>query len=128
MESWEMMKKSFSAFDDTNLPILYKTRVRPHLQYGNVVWGPHYKEDIKAIENEYYEDRFLQMSNLSTRGHQHKIYKQHSSKLLRANVFSNRIVNDWNVLPAEIIDAKSITAFKNKLDKYWVDEEYKTPF
>ena len=45
-----MMKKSFSAFDDTNLPILYKTLVRPHLEYGNVVWGPHYKEDIKAIE------------------------------------------------------------------------------
>ena len=45
-----MMKKSCSAFDDTNLPILYKTRVRPHLEYGNVVWGPHYKEGIKAIE------------------------------------------------------------------------------
>ena len=45
-----MMKKPFSAFDDTNLPILYKTLVRPHLEYGNVVWGPHYKEDIKAIE------------------------------------------------------------------------------
>ena len=71
---------------------------------------------------------FFKMSNLSTRGHQHKIYKQHSSKLLRANVFSNRIVNDWNALPAEIIDAESVTAFKNKLDRYWVDEEYKTPF
>ena len=59
---------------------------------------------------------FFKMSNLSTRGHQHKIYKQHSSKLLRANVFSTRIVNDWNALPAEIIDAESATAFKNKLD------------
>ena len=45
-----MMKKSFSAFDDRNLPILYKTLIRPHLEYGNVVWGPHYMEDIKAIE------------------------------------------------------------------------------
>ena len=45
-----MMKKSFSAFDDTNLAILYKTLVRPRLEYGNVVWGSHYKEDIEAIE------------------------------------------------------------------------------
>ena len=24
--------------------------VRPHFEYGNVIWGPHFKEDIKAIE------------------------------------------------------------------------------
>ena len=24
--------------------------VRPHLEYGNVVWGPYYKADMKAIE------------------------------------------------------------------------------
>ena len=24
--------------------------VRPHLEYGNVIWGPHYIGDIKAIE------------------------------------------------------------------------------
>ena len=24
--------------------------VRPHLEYGNVIWGPHYKGDMKAIE------------------------------------------------------------------------------
>ena len=24
--------------------------VRPHLEYGNIVWGPHLKGDMKAIE------------------------------------------------------------------------------
>ena len=24
--------------------------VRPHLQYGNIIWGLHFKEDMKAVE------------------------------------------------------------------------------
>ena len=24
--------------------------VRPHLEYGNIIWGPHFKEDMKAVE------------------------------------------------------------------------------
>ena len=44
------IKKSFALLDETTLPMLYKTLVRPHLEYGNVIWGPFYKEDIKAIE------------------------------------------------------------------------------
>ena len=23
--------------------------VRPHLEYGNIIWGPHFKEDMKAV-------------------------------------------------------------------------------
>ena len=33
-----LIKRSFSSM------------VRPHLEYGNVIWGDHYKGDIKAIE------------------------------------------------------------------------------
>ena len=33
-----IIKKSFSHLDETTLP-LYKTLVRPHLEYANVVWG-----------------------------------------------------------------------------------------
>ena len=25
--------------------------VRPHLEYANIIWGPHYKLDQKAVEN-----------------------------------------------------------------------------
>ena len=30
---------------------LYKTLVQPILEYGNLVWGPNYKEDIYKVEN-----------------------------------------------------------------------------
>ncbi len=32
------------------VPLLYKSIVRPHLEYGNLIWGPHYKLDQQAVE------------------------------------------------------------------------------
>ena len=42
--------RSFTNLDKTTLPILYKTLVRPLIEYGNAVWGPHNKEDQKMVE------------------------------------------------------------------------------
>ena len=46
----DLIKKSFVNLDTKSLPLLYKSLVRPHLEYGNIIWGPHYKEDQKALE------------------------------------------------------------------------------
>ena len=32
------------------LPILYKSLVRPVLEYGNIIWGPFYNHDIIQVE------------------------------------------------------------------------------
>ena len=42
-----LIKHSCTALDDTTLPLLYTSMVRPHLEYGNIIWGPHFKEDMK---------------------------------------------------------------------------------
>ena len=44
-----LIKRSFINLDEELLPILYKSLVRPHLEYGNVIWGLLYK-DHKSIE------------------------------------------------------------------------------
>ena len=45
-----IIKKSFITLDTQTLPLLYKSMVRPHLEYGNVIWGPHYKGDQVMVE------------------------------------------------------------------------------
>ena len=45
-----LIKKSFALLDKKTLPLLYTSLVRPHLEYGNVVWGPFYKGDRVSIE------------------------------------------------------------------------------
>ena len=44
-----LIRKSFALLDSITLPLLYKSLVRP-LEYGDVVWGPYIKEDVKAVE------------------------------------------------------------------------------
>ena len=45
-----VIRRSFQLLDRTTLPMLFKTLVRPHLEYGNIVWGPFNRTDQKRIE------------------------------------------------------------------------------
>jgi len=33
--------------------------------------------------------------------------------------FSSRVINSWNGLPQDVIEATSVNMFKNRLDKLW---------
>ena len=46
-----LIKKTFTTKSEATIPLLYMTLVRPHLEYANTIWGPHYKEDQKMVEN-----------------------------------------------------------------------------
>ena len=46
----KMIKKAYTSRDESMIGLLYKAMVRPHLEYGNTIWGPFYKEDIIRIE------------------------------------------------------------------------------
>ena len=41
-------------------------------------------------------EHLFSMGNVTTRGHKYKLFKQHATKFVRTNAFSNRIVTDWN--------------------------------
>jgi len=58
------------------------------------------------------------------RGHSLKLYKPRCHTTLRQNFFSIRVINEWNKLPQFVIEAPSVNAFKNRLDKHRSDMGY----
>ena len=59
------------------------------------------------------------MTKMRTRGNPKRVYKPLSTKFLRMKSFSQRTINDWNNLPADVVDAPSLNGFKNRLDEHW---------
>ena len=83
---------------------------------------------IKGLDR-LESDKFFQFAHYgSTRGHSKKLYKKMSLKEARKNVFSQRIIDDWNSLNEEIVSAKNLSDFKSKLDLHWRDRWYKVSY
>ena len=58
------------------------------------------------------------------RGHNKRVFKHHATKRSRTESFSQRVVNNWNTLPAYVVNASSLNMFKNKLDEHWKYQRY----
>jgi hypothetical protein len=99
------------------LPTLYFRRLR-----GDMV------ETYKIMTSKYDIDpkEFFEAETTSrTRGHSLKLKKTAAATSRRQNSYSYRVVNCWNALPAEVVNAASTNSFKNRLDKHWADHPAK---
>jgi len=167
-----MVRRNFRRLDPEDFLIIYKTYVRPHLEYCVQSWSPHLIKDIQCLERVQssatrmvpvlrklsYEERLqrlgltslekrrsrgdlietfkiirgfekvnsLQFFKTSDTGHN---CRGHSLKLevtscrtdIRKFCFSRRVVQSWNRLPQHVVDAPSVNAFKNRLDRHGHD-------
>ena len=59
---------------------------------------------------------FFTLKNSTTRGHNLKLFKNHSRTNLRKHSFSNRVVDTWNSLSSFTVNAKDVDSFKKFLD------------
>ena len=155
---------------------LYKTYVRPHLEYCQAAWSPWTLGDKNVLEqvqqravklmtnlrSKTYEGRLKELGLTSLverrkRGDMITMYRimtgkdkvdpnlwfslttprsgaastrqntgwlnvekpPRSSWELRRNQFSQRAVDDWNLLPDWVKQAGTVNSFKNSLDKHW---------
>jgi hypothetical protein len=57
------------------------------------------------------------------RGHCFKYFKEITRQPYRENFFYNRIVNIWNQLPSEIVEATSVNSFKAGSKKVPSDDD-----
>lgn len=174
-----LIKRTFEHLSQETMPLLYKSLIRPIIDYGSVLWNvSRYAGDdemiekvqkratkcIKGLENLPYEERLAKLNlhslhyrrrrgdmiqvfkivrgidkcnieefftlskhSYGTRGHPLKISKPHlGNTKIRRTFFSNRVVNDWNSLPSEIVMSETLTTFKNRLDRHWKAFTFKT--
>jgi hypothetical protein len=162
-----MINRTFEGRSKKMMSKLYKTLVRPHLDYCIQAWRPSLCKDISLIEKVqkratrmmeecrglWYETRlqtvrltslevrhhradlievikilkgleglrrddFFELANSRTRGHMLKLKKNRFRTNIGKNTFSNRVVNSWNKLPEEVVNATSLNMFKGKLDRH----------
>ena len=59
------------------------------------------------------------LNNRDTRRNDKKVITKKANFELRKNFFTIRSDTDWNMLPGEVIESKTLNAFKINLDKYW---------
>jgi hypothetical protein len=53
-----------------------------------------------------------------TRGHKYKLFKPRCRSVLRSSFFSQRVIDGWNGLPEEVVEAPSICSFKKRYDNW----------
>ena len=46
-----LIRRTITYLDEYNFKLLFVSLVRPHIEYGNSIWSPLLKRDIKLIEN-----------------------------------------------------------------------------
>ena len=59
-----------------------------------------------------------------TRGHKAALVKEQCRLDMRKYSFSQRVINEWNKLPNDCVNASSVNMFKNRIDRYPITAGY----
>ena len=60
-----------------------------------------------------------------TRGHKAALVKCMRKYMnMRKYSFSQRVINEWNKLPNDCVNASSVNMFKNRIDRYLIRAGY----
>ena len=80
--------------------------------------------EVFKIVNDYeHIDRnlfFILIEGSRTRGHKAALVKEQCSLDTRKYSFSQRLINEWNKLSNDCVNASSVNMFKNRIDRYLI--------
>jgi len=83
--------------------------------------------EVFRIVHNYYNSKAAVKLNFNasntTRGNMHKLQKFMCDYNIRQYSFCARVVNIWNSLPNEVVEADTVNAFKYRLDKNWSNQD-----
>ena len=160
------INRHFGLLNIDEFKILYKTYVRPHMEFCVQAWSPYLQKDIKCLERIQrratkmvhglkdiaYDDRLEILGLISLedrrlrgdlievfkiltdrenidkyqfftpsacshlRGHSLKLSKPRSTRQVRQNFFSQRVIDVWNKLPSNVVTSTSVNMFNLRTD------------
>jgi len=105
----------FERLQKLNLPSLLYRRTRMDLIMTYKILN-----NLVSVDKDY----FFTVNTNPTRSNGLKLFKSRFNTLTRGHSFSQRIINDWNNLPWEIVSAPNVLIFKTKLDVFLYDRRY----
>jgi len=85
-------------------------------------------ETFKIVNRKYHinpELFFFQLDEGDRRGHDQKLFKKRFRLNARKYAFSNRVIDDWNLLPASCIKCSTINTFKKHMSSELESEPVK---
>ena len=59
-----------------------------------------------------------------TRGHKAALVTELCRLHIKKYSFSQRVINEWNKLPNDCVNASSVNMFKNRIDRYFIRVGY----
>ena len=74
-------------------------------------------ETYKILSEKYDPEVINLRDDSNTRGHICKIYKSRARLNVRRFLFCMGIVDQWNSLPSNVVEAKTVNSFERRLDK-----------
>ena len=72
--------------------------------------------NIDKVQEEMY---FQRNDDIRTRNNGFKLRGALFKTNIAKNFFTNRVIDDWNKLPAGVVGSPSVQTFKTRLDKYY---------
>ena len=86
-------------------------------------------ETYKYLHGKYRVDETVLLplagtEGMMTRGNSLKLQKRTSRTKIRANYFGYRVVNGWNALPEEIVNAATVNEFKGRYDRFCKEKRF----
>jgi len=84
-------------------------------------------ETFKNVNTKYgiNPELFFQLDEGDRRGHDQKLFKKRFRLNVRKYAFSNRVIGNWNLLPASCIKCSTINTFKKHLSSELESEAVK---
>ena len=109
----------------------YEERLRvlklPSLQYrryrGDMIETYKLAHELYDTSNDFIKFQSNNARGINLRGHTFMIEKERTKKDVRKYSFKCRVTIQWNNLPNYVVNAPSLTTFKNLLDKLWESED-----